>query len=179
MTITISLPPWLQQLNAPQHFDSMAAAMKLAIAAARRNSLEGGGPFGAAVVDENLELVSLGVNLVIPAGSSIFHAEMVALLLAEQKLGSHSLAARGNFTLLTSCEPCAMCFGALPFAGIAHVVCAATTADAQAIGFDEGDKPECWQDSLKKRGIAVTTGLLRSDAVAVLDQYRSSGGRLY
>ncbi|MGD9661318.1 MAG: nucleoside deaminase [Porticoccaceae bacterium] len=179
MAITISLPQWLQQLNAPRRFHSTTAAMKLVIEAAQRNSLDGGGPFGAAVVDDNLELISLGVNRVIPERTSILHAEMLALLLAQQKLGDHRLSAKGRFTLLTSCEPCAMCFGALPFAGIARIVCAATTADAQAIGFDEGDKPEHWQNSLIKRGIAVTTELLRDDAVAVLNAYRNSGGSLY
>ncbi len=180
MEIDIPLPTWLEQLNSePQRFASDRDAMAFVIAAAARNIGEGGGPFGAAVLNGSGELVALGVNRVIPAGASILHAEMLAMLLAQRKLGSHSFAGRGRYTLVTSCEPCAMCFGAIPFAGIARVVCGATTADAVATGFDEGDKPGRWQHSLRKRGIEVTTAVLRAQAAEVLRSYRDGGGFIY
>jgi tRNA(Arg) A34 adenosine deaminase TadA len=180
MTLQIPLPDWLQKLNAePHRFTSDREAMAFVIAAATRNIADGGGPFGAAVLNEGGELVALGVNRVIPAGTSILHAEMLALVLAQRRLGSHSFAPMGKFTLVTSCEPCAMCFGAIPFAGIARVVCGATTADAEVAGFDEGDKPSRWQDSLRARGIEVTTAVLRDEAATVLKNYSDGGGFIY
>lgn len=180
LQISITLPSWLQQLNAqPRRFANEEEAMRWTIEASRHNIGDGGGPFGAAVLNENLELIALGANRVVPDRASILHAEMFALLLAQRRLASHDLAALGSFTLVTSCEPCAMCFGAIPFAGVRRVVCGATKDDAQSVGFDEGDKPSHWQDSLLRRGISVETEVLRPEAAAVLDEYQRVGGRLY
>ena len=46
-------------------------------------------------------------------------------------------------------------------------------------GFDEGDKPADWAESLRKRGIAVRLGVMREDAARVLKDYRRSGGEIY
>jgi hypothetical protein len=59
------------------------------------------------------------------------------------------------------------------------LVCAATTADAEAVGFDEGPKPDAWVTVLESRGIAVTRGLLRAEAKRVLDDYAARGGPIY
>jgi len=180
LQIPIALPSWLQQLNTqPRRFSDEEEAMRWTIEASRRNVGDGGGPFAAAVLNEDLELIALGVNRVVPDRASILHAEMFVLLLAQRRLASHDLAALGNFTLVTSCEPCAMCFGAIPFAGVRRVVCGATKDDAQAVGFDEGDRPSHWQDSLRRRGISVQTEVLRAEAAAVLEDYKRDGGRLY
>ncbi len=181
----LTLPPWLKQLNdQPRRFVSLEAAMTFVVDAAARNSdtqadTDAGGPFGAAVIDAGLNLVSLGVNRVVPARASLFHGEMVALWLAQQRLGCHDLGARGAYTLVTSCAPCAMCLGAIPFAGVSGVVCGARGEDAEAIGFDEGDKPERWADRLRARGIAVEEDLCRDLAVKVLVDYRAGGGVVY
>ena len=72
-----------------------------------------------------------------------------------------------------------MCLGALPWAGIHRLLCGARDEDARAIGFDEGDKPDRWQDKLQQRGIAVDTDLCRSEAIAVLQDYARQQGQLY
>ncbi len=59
------------------------------------------------------------------------------------------------------------------------MVCGANTADAEAVGFDEGPKPEAWPRVLEQRGIAVTLGVLRADAQAVLADYAARGGHIY
>lgn len=178
MPVTIPLPPWLEQLNSqPRHFASNCEAMAFVVAAAHRNIADDSGPFGAAILDSDLNLISLGVNRVVAAQGSILHAEMLALLLAQQRLGSHDLAALGDFTLVTSCAPCAMCLGAIPFAGVRRVICGARGEDAEAIGFDEGDKPDNWPQKLIDRGIAVELDVQRDSAVAVLEGYR--GGVIY
>lgn len=181
----LSLPPWLRQMNSERRrFANLAEAMDFVLDAAEYNcdaSRDGGagGPFGAAVLDGGLNLVAVGVNRVVPARASIYHAEMVAILLAQRQLGSHDLAAHGEHILVTSCAPCAMCLGAIPFAGVRRLICGARGDDAEAIGFDEGDKPGLWADRLRARGIAVEEDLCRERAVAVFAGYRAAGGVIY
>lgn len=179
MRIAIDLPDWLAALNrAPRRLDR-DAAMQLAIDTAERNIDHGGGPFGAVVTTAGGELVAVGANRVVAAHASFLHAEMLALLLAQQKLGTHDLSRHGPLTLLSSCAPCAMCLGALPFAGVAELVCGAREEDARRIGFDEGAKPADWIGSLQERGIRVTTDVLRDRAALTLQRYRAIGGPLY
>lgn len=181
----LNLPPWLRQMNQePRHFSSLTEAMDFVIAAAEHNCDESrepetGGPFGAAILDAQLNLVSLGVNRVVPAMGSIYHAEMVALLLAQRRLGGHDLSAYGDHVLVTSCAPCAMCLGAIPFAGVKQVICGARGDDAEAIGFDEGDKPAGWTERLRARGIAVEEDLCRDRAVALFSAYQAKAGTIY
>lgn len=180
MSLTIPLPDWLESVNrSHQVFPDTVAAMAFVIELSRRNISDGGGPFAAAVFSESLELVAAGVNRVVPAQASILHAEMLALLLAQQKLGTHDLSAVGRFVLVTSCAPCAMCLGAIPWSGVATVVCGAREEDAAAIGFDEGDKPVVWQDKLRSRAIQVEEDVCRQQAMAVLQAYTEQGGGLY
>ena len=139
-----------------------------------------GGPFAAAIFDlKNQQLLSVGVNIVVPSHNCTNHAEMTAMILAQQSLQTFNLAERGDFELLTSCEPCAMCFGAIPWSGIKHLAYAATSADAQAIGFDEGAKHPNWIAELEKRGINVTPEILHDKAAQVLQSYQQQAGIIY
>lgn len=177
------LPAWVGRSLAdwPEYFPSSKARMQLAIALSKESVLQNtGGPFGALVVDEyDGRLVSVGVNLVTTAGLSAAHAEIVALSLAQTAMGHWNLSQSGSLQLVTSCEPCAMCFGALPWSGISSLVCGARKQDAEAAGFDEGDKPDAWVGSLQRRGISVESDVLRVEAAAVLDYYRQTGGPVY
>ncbi|WP_225071256.1 nucleoside deaminase [Desulfuromonas sp. CSMB_57] len=182
--VQLALPGWLRPLLPPaEHvFHSIEERMQLAIRLAAANiEHDGGGPFGAAVFDlDSGRLLAPGVNLVTSACCSVAHAELVALMTAQRLVGHFSLAAAGlNAQLVSSTEPCAMCLGALPWAGLRSLACGARDADARAIGFDEGDKPEHWQDALERRGIAVLRDVCRAEAVAVLERYRDSGGLIY
>jgi len=177
------LPGWVGPFlaNWPQLLPSTSERMQLAIALSKQSVLkETGGPFGALVVDErDGRLVSVGVNLVTTAGLSVAHAEIVALSLAQSAMGQWNLSQSGSLQLVTSCEPCAMCFGALPWSGIKSLVCGARKQDAEDAGFDEGDKPDEWVRSLQRRGITVERGILREQAAAVLAYYHDIGGPIY
>ncbi len=180
---SFELPAWVNPFLADWHqpLSTISGRMQLAIALSRESVMQKtGGPFGAVVVHEKTgELVSVGINLVTTAGLSIAHAEMVALSLAQLSVGQWNLSHSGPLQLVTSCEPCAMCFGALPWSGISSLICGARKQDAEAAGFDEGDKPGQWVKSLQRRDIEVERGVLRSDAAAVLAFYRDSGGSIY
>lgn len=157
--------------------------MALAINLARRNVTEGsGGPFGAAVFEQNSHgLIAVGVNVVEHCGWSCGHAELVSLSLAEQALGTFDLGAPHlpGYELVCSCEPCVMCLGATLWSGAKALVCGARDEDARAVGFDEGPKPADWVAQLERRGITVTRDVLRDEACDVLRLYREQGGVIY
>jgi tRNA(Arg) A34 adenosine deaminase TadA len=157
--------------------------MRFVIRLAQTNVEQGtGGPFGAAVFETRTgRLISIGVNLVASLNCSLAHAEMIALANAQQAVGHFDLGAAGmpGFELVTSCEPCAMCYGAIPWSGVRTVLCGAQAQDAMAIGFDEGQKPKNWVAALNSRGISVRRDLCRDEAVAVFQHYNRSGGDIY
>jgi tRNA(Arg) A34 adenosine deaminase TadA len=182
--ITVRVPDWVEAFcqSLPPVLPSVDDRLRVAIELARRNVGNGtGGPFGAAVFDDAGRLVAPGVNLVVPSRCSLLHAEVVALALAQQRVGRWDLSdgGRERYELCASSEPCAMCFGAVSWSGVSHLVCGARAEDAQAVGFDEGPKPDDWLAALEARGIEVVRDLLRAEAVAVLRDYARRGGIIY
>lgn len=157
--------------------------MEFVIRLAEENVLhQTGGPFGAAIFRrEDGCLISAGVNSVQRCNNSILHAEMIAIMLAQHSLSSFTLDVKDTVTyeLISSCEPCAMCLGAIVWSGVRRLVCAATRRDAMRIGFDEGPVfPESYR-YLRNRGIEIVRGFLSRKARTVLDRYASSGGLIY
>lgn len=149
---------------------------------ARDNVRRGrGGPFGAAVFDlDTGRLLGAGVNRVVKNCDPTAHAEITALRTALRRIKSFRFKEKGiRAGLYASAEPCGMCLTALVWAGVEHLVCAATTADVEAIGFDEGLKPRDWKKGLKDRGIAVVTGVERTASVRILNAYKKAGGPIY
>jgi len=179
------LPPWLNEFSAKQCGALLSddERMRFVIELARQNVINRtGGPFGAAVFERSSgNLVAVGVNLVVQSNCSHAHAEMVAIAIAERRLSSYTLNRPGfpGYELVTSSEPCAMCFGAIIWSGISRLVCGACTTDAEHAGFDEGVKPKEWIAELEKRRIEVATGICRSEARGVLQLYIENGGMLY
>jgi tRNA(Arg) A34 adenosine deaminase TadA len=179
--VTVTCPEWVEEVV---DWDAIYASdderMGLAILLARENVLRGtGGPFGSAVFDSGAgRLVAVGVNRVLPLNNSVLHGETVALMMAEARLGTYTLAAPPH-ELVTSCEPCAMCLGAALWSGVARLVCGASGEDARALEFDEGPVFESSYDYLANRGVEVVRGVRREDARRVLELYRELGGHVY
>jgi tRNA(Arg) A34 adenosine deaminase TadA len=182
--VCVDLPSWaVGREHVGEPFADDEARMRFAIALARGNVDHGtGGPFGAALFErETGRLVAVGVNSVVRLANSALHAEMVAFMRAQTRLRSYTLAAPGlpAVELHSSCDPCAMCLGAVLWSGVSRLVCAATRDDATALTFDEGPVfPESY-DYLERRGVRVDRGFLRQEAVAVLEAYRRQGGVIY
>lgn len=169
------LASWTQPLDTPER------RMRLAVGLADENvHRQTGGPFGAIVVEEaSGRLLGAGVNLVTALGLSLAHAEMIALSLAQNAAATWNLGAGTSTQLVTSCEPCAMCFGAVPWSGVSSLLWGARREDAEAAGFDEGDKPADWIQALERRGIRTRGEVLREEAAAVLARYASRNGDIY
>jgi tRNA(Arg) A34 adenosine deaminase TadA len=179
------LPAWVEQFLAAQetHFPTPAQQMALVVALSERNVEEGtGGPFAAGVFElDGGRLVAPGINLVHREQCAVLHAEVVAVMLAQRRVGHYDLSAPGLAVhgLVTSTEPCTLCQGATLWSGVRSLTCGARDSDARAIGFDEGPKAADWAEALSSRGIRVTRDICREEAVAVLRRYRDEGGLIY
>lgn len=183
-SLQFALPHWIAgYVEGHDYFPDVEARMRVVLGAAEMNiSAQSGGPFAAAVFERDSgRLISLGVNLVTTQGLSMLHAEMVAIALAQRKLASFDLGAAGFVAheLVTSCEPCAMCFGAIPWSGVRRLICGARDVDAREIGFDEGPKLNDWEAALQQRGITVVGDVLRDEAQLLLRRYAQGGGAIY
>ena len=86
---------------------------------ARRAITHGNHPFGAILVDENRNVLIETENGYMPAHDGTAHAER---LLATQACTTFDPAVLGKTTLYSSAEPCAMCAGAIYWAGIGRLV---------------------------------------------------------
>jgi tRNA(Arg) A34 adenosine deaminase TadA len=183
-SLVIESPEWLHGgLDWRAAYRSDEDRMRVVVELARQNVLRGsGGPFGAGVFESNGgRLVAAGVNSVTRLNNSVLHAETLAIMLAQARLGTYALGSAGSdsYVLVTSCEPCAMCLGATLWSGVRGLVCGAAKEDATAVGFDEGPVfAESWA-YLERRGVRTARGVLRDEAVAVLQLYRATGGAIY
>jgi len=183
--ISLALPSWLPELLAhlpallPQPQDRMGVLIALARENARRGT---GGPFAAGVFEARTgRLVSAGVNVVVPARSSLAHAEVMAIAGAQRAFDTHDLGGPAVPPLLLACsaEPCVMCLGALTWSGVRALECGASGEDVEGAGFDEGPKHDGWADELRRRGIAVTRDVLRARGAEVLREYAAAGQQVY
>jgi tRNA(Arg) A34 adenosine deaminase TadA len=181
--LSFALPEFLQRANAETEcLPTVDGRMRFVLELVAANMDSGGGPFAAAVFErESGRLVAAGANRVVATQCSVAHAEVLALSLAQQRLGNFDLGRpdRPMLELVSSAEPCVMCIGALLWSGVRHLVCGARGEDVVAIGFDEGPKHPQWQMELHARGVSITTDVLRTEAVALLQDYARAGGPIY
>lgn len=182
--VRVTLPSWVSDVVDFRHlYESDEDRMRVAVTCARENVLrDTGGPFGAAIFEARSgRLVAVGVNRVVPLNNSSLHAEIVAFMMAQASLGTFTLNAAGlpAHELFTSCEPCAMCLGAVQWSGVQRVVWSALRDDAGSINFDEGPVFAASYDYLRARGISFESGILRAEGREVLELYESRGGPIY
>ncbi len=181
--IHVEYPDWIDSV-ADWHatYVTDEDRMRLAIRLATENVERGtGGPFGAAIYEASGRLVAVGTNSVLRYNNCTLHGEMVAFMMAQQRLGTFTLNLPGQpaHELFTSCEPCAMCLGAVLWSGVRRVVCSAARDDATGLDFDEGPVfPESYA-YLEERGVAIKRDVLRDEGRAVLELYRARKGKIY
>ena len=184
--LNLELPDWIDAFLAeyPAVISSMETQMRFVLNLTERNIYEKtGGPFGASVFEqESGKLVSVGVNVVVGQNCSAAHAEMMALMLAQKKIGHYDLgdARFSPHRLVTSGKMCSMCLGNVCWSGIKEVVSSAEPEDVESIsGFDEGPTPLDYNDQLKIRGINLVPELLREQGKEVLQLYVDLNGQVY
>jgi len=103
----------LSQPELDEHF------LRRSFEVARRALSHGNHPFGAILVDQNHNVLIEAENGYMPAYDGTAHAER---LLATQACTTLSPDLLRDATLYSSAEPCAMCAGAIYWAGIGRLV---------------------------------------------------------
>jgi len=182
--VVITWPEWVDHIvTFGARYDSDEDRMRVAIELARQNVVRGtGGPFGAAIFERSTgALLSVGVNSVVRLNNSTLHAEMLAIMMAQHRLGSYTLAGSptASYELVSSCDPCAMCLGAVLWSGVRRMVTGADRDDATAVSFEEGPVFPQSYAYLEERGVEITRSVLRQEAAGVLELYRRRGGQIY
>lgn len=125
-------------------------------------------PYGAIIV-RNGEIIGRS-DVDVPISKTGFsHAELRAIEDAMEKLGGHLCAEGGkDCAIYSSCEPCAMCMGAILYTGISRLVYAATLEDSKECVNEILAKAENVADSCKNRKIEIISELHREKAIEVL-----------
>lgn len=118
--------PLMQNPDLDQHFPYLKRAVDLA----RQAREKGNHPFGALLVDDQGNILLEAENSVVSERDCTGHAETNLVRAASRKYAPEFLA---NCTLYTSTEPCAMCAGAIYWAGIGRVVYALSEAELRQI----------------------------------------------
>lgn len=182
----LTLPDWCQVhlASVPDRLATAEARMALVLDLARLNfQRDTGGPFAAAVFERDSgRLVAAGVNRVVACGCSSAHAEVMALALAQQRLGTHDLGGPGQpaHELVVNWRPCVQCYGALLWSGVRHLTIPGSGPELENLtGFDEGPIHPDWAAELARRGITLDEGVLRDPAVQVFRDFRASARVVY
>src|ERR1700722_7170357 len=107
-------------MTAASHRLYAEALLRRAFDAPSRSRAAGDHPFGSLLADgEGRALMEQGNGYTSEGGDRTAHAER---LLASRAARTYDLAFLAHCTLYTSAEPCAMCAGAIYWAGIGRVV---------------------------------------------------------
>jgi tRNA(Arg) A34 adenosine deaminase TadA len=93
--------------------------LRRSLAVARRSLTHGNHPFAAILVDADGQVLIEKENGYMPGRDGTAHAER---LVATEACTTLSADVRAKATLYSSAEPCAMCAGAIYWAGIGRVV---------------------------------------------------------
>ena len=144
---------------------------------------QSGGPFAAGIFERDSgRLIVIGVNRVVPFNCSSAHAEVMAISLAQKRLGVYDLGAPGlpAHQMVVNWRPCAMCLGAVLWSGVRSLVIAGDGPELEAItGFDEGPVHSQWQNELAARGIEVVNNVLNEEAIAGYKEFAASEAFVY
>ena len=156
--------------DASTHRPTDLEAMQLAIDASATAVDNGDGPFGATLVSADGTLVLVAANNVRTASDCTGHAEMVAVRNAQKQWGRPPL--RGA-TMYASGEPCAMCAGALFWAGVSRIVFAASQADVIRLLGASPAMPINSRTTLAgaQPAVQIDGPLLNDEACAVLKRF--------
>ena len=184
--VSITLPEWTKNdlKKIDSIFPTLEDRVKLVIRLSQKNiDQQTGGPFAAAVFEKTSgKLVSIGVNRVTSLNFSSVHAEIVALSMAQKKLGTFDLGGLGlpMHQLVVNWRPCIMCYGAIIWSGVRSLVIGGSGPEMEELtGFDEGPMAENWVEELEKRGIQVIPNYLPNEAIKVFHSFKERGMQVY
>ena len=151
--------------------------MKLAIEQARKTMNENiGGPFGAAIVNADGEVIAVNSNRVLCDHDPTAHAEITAIREAAKKLGTHDLS---GCVMYATGYPCPMCLGAMIWANIKKCYYGVTPRDAEEIGFRDDFIYEFIKADCADAGVLEFDELEREACLELFQEYHKKQKELY
>jgi len=112
--------------------------LRRAIGVSERAVENGNQPFGGVLADSEGNVLLEAENSSVTEKDPTAHAETNLVKLAVRQLSSEEIA---TATLYTSCEPCAMCSGAMYWGGINRMIYAMSEADLLGLTGDHAANP--------------------------------------
>ena len=151
--------------------------MKLAIDKARDTMNKNfGGPFGAAIIDSEGNIVAVSSNSVLKDNDPTAHAEVNAIREASKKLGTYDLS---GCVLYATGHPCPMCLSAIIWANIKTVYYGCRPEDAEKIGFRDDFIYKFIKDGFKPKEVLDIIELDHNECIKLFDEYEKSGKVIY
>ena len=131
-------------------------------------------PYGAVIVKDNKIIGRSDAD--VPVSKTEFsHAELRAIEDAMQQLGGYLCSEGGEgVTIYSSCEPCAMCMGAILYTGMDRLVYGATLEDSGECVNEIIAKAKDVAKVCSNRKIEIVPEVQRDEAVKVLKKWKSS-----
>lgn len=152
-------------------------AMMMAIERARETMNKNfGGPFGAAIVDANGEIVLVSSNSVLRDNDPTAHAEVNAIREACKKLGTYDLS---GYVLYATGHPCPMCMSAIIWANIKKVYFGCTPEDAEKIGFRDDFIYRFINDGCTDKGVMEIIPHEREACLELFKEYSEKEKTIY
>lgn len=152
-------------------------AMMMAIERARETMNKNfGGPFGAAIVDANGEIVVVSSNSVLRDNDPTAHAEVNAIREACKKLGTYDLS---GYVLYATGHPCPMCMSAIIWANIKKVYFGCTPEDAEKIGFRDDFIYRFINDGCTDKGVMEIIPHEREACLELFEEYSEKEKTIY
>jgi tRNA(Arg) A34 adenosine deaminase TadA len=151
--------------------ESDETLLRRAFAVARRALAHGNHPFGALLAGPAGEVLLESENGYMPERDMTAHAERLLATAASKKYRPEELA---RCTMYVSAEPCAMCAGAIYWAGVGRVVYALSEKRLKAITGNHAENPTLDLPcravfAAGQRKVEVVGPLLEDEAAALHD----------
>lgn len=152
-------------------------ALAQSVARARQTMNENiGGPFGAAIFDQEGNIIVVASNSVLRDHDPTAHAEVNAIREAGRLLGTHDLS---GYILYATGYPCPMCLAASIWANITHVIYGARPEDAEAIGFRDDFIYRFIEGGRVDSSILLIEEYGREECVQLFQEYAEKQKQIY
>ena len=153
--------------------DVIERAIKLAKNTMNENI---GGPFGAAVIGPEGQILSIASNSVLGDHDPTAHAEINAIRKAGKVLGTHDLS---GCVLYATGFPCPMCLSAIIWSNIKEVYFGTDLKDAENIGFRDDFIYKFINGGLKDESVMKIGQIGRDKCIELFNEYAAKEREIY
>ena len=135
-----------------------------------------GGPFGAAVIDQDGNVIAVASNSVLGDHDPTAHAEINAIREAARIKGTLDLS---GCIIFATGYPCPMCLSAIIWANIREVVYGCRPEDADAIGFRDDFIYHFIKTDMTDESVLRLTEEGRQECLALFREYAEQEREIY